>query len=158
MKNWLSDLGAKYDVIDAVMVAGFSDLLLTKKRAELLMSEMEHNKEQFKLNVEAFNRVCNLAAKAEHKAVYESLFAHESEKALYQAWQSIHENFETSIAARSLNEAYSLLATLQAPIVSYFDSVMVMDKDENVKANRLATLACIADDIALIADLSKLVW
>src|SRR5690606_6723962 len=75
VKNWLSEHGAKYDVIDAVMAAGFSDLLLTKKRAELLAHQLvEDNKAEFKLTVEAFNRVCNLAAKAESKQVDAALF------------------------------------------------------------------------------------
>ncbi|URN94310.1 MAG: glycine--tRNA ligase subunit beta [Candidatus Pristimantibacillus lignocellulolyticus] len=159
VKNWLSEQGAKYDVIDAVMVAGFSDLLLTKERAKVLMTQLEDtSKANFKTNVEAFNRVCNLASKAETKQVDESLFQESSEQALYTTWNNVHPQFVASISTRNVEAAYDLLASLREAIVAYFDSVMVMAEDEAVKRNRLATLALIADDIHQIADLSKLVW
>lgn len=159
VKNWLGEHGAKYDVIDAVMEAGFADLLLTKKRAELLTEQLqESNKAGFKSNVEAFNRVCNLAAKAQDKQVTPDLFQEETERNLYRAWTAIHDSFTAAIAERNMNAAYEQLASLREPIVAYFDSVMVMAEDEAVKRNRLATLAVIADDIRAIADLSKLVW
>lgn len=159
VKNWLGEHGAKYDVIDAVMEAGFTDLQLTKKRAELLAAQLQDaNKASFKSNVEAFNRVCNLAAKAESKQVDPELFQEETERNLYNTWVAIHSSFAAAMAARDVESAYEQLASLREPIVAYFDSVMVMAEDEAVKQNRLATLAVIGDDVAAIADLSKLVW
>ncbi|GIP15312.1 glycine--tRNA ligase beta subunit [Paenibacillus montaniterrae] len=159
VKNWLGEHGAKYDVIDAVMEAGFTDLQLTKKRAELLAAQLQDvNKASFKSNVEAFNRVCNLAAKAESKQVNPELFQEETERNLYNTWAAIHSSFVEAMAARDVESAYEKLASLREPIVAYFDSVMVMAEDEAVKQNRLATLAVIADDVSAIADLSKLVW
>lgn len=158
VKNWLSEHEHKYDVIDAVMAAGFSDLLLTKNRAELITTELTERKSSFKSNVEAFNRVCNLAAKAEHGAVEPALFVEQVETDLYKTWNSVHEQMTKAIAERNVEKAYAELTTLTAPIVTYFDSVMVMAEDEKVKQNRLATLAVIAKDIKQIADLSKIVW
>lgn len=159
VKNWLSEQGARYDVIDAVMVAGFSDLLLTKKRAELITAQLEEqNKASFKSNVEAFNRVCNLAAKADSKQVDAALFQEASEKALYEAWSSIHPAFIEAVASRKLEAAYEQLSSTREAINAYFESVMVMAENEAVKRNRLAQLALIADDIQTIADLSKIVW
>lgn len=158
VKNWLSEHGAKYDVIDAVMAIGYSDLSLTKERALLLATQVEEHKETFKTNVEAFNRVCNLASKATSKDVNVALFVEASESELYSAWSNITSQYNQAIAEHKLNEAYVQLATLQPAIVAYFDSVMVMAKEEDVKQNRLATLASIAEDITKLADLSKLVW
>lgn len=158
VKNWLSEHGAKYDVIDAVMAIGYSDLGLTKERAKLIANQIEDHKEAFKTNVEAFNRVCNLAGKATTTEVNTALFAEETEQELYTAWKSITMKYSEAIQAHQLEEAYSILSTLQPAIVSYFDSVMVMAKEEDVKQNRLATLAVIAQDISKLADLSKLVW
>lgn len=159
VKNWLSEQGARYDVIDAVMEAGFSDLMLTKKRAELLTAQLEEeHKAQFKSNVEAFNRVCNLATKADSDAVDAALFQEQSEHDLYSAWNDVHSTIQSHIHARNVEGAYDQLASLREKIVAYFDSVMVMAEDEAVKRNRLALLASIAKDIHSIADLSKLVW
>src|SRR5690606_38068014 len=102
VKNWLSENGHKYDVIDAVMGAGFSDLLLTKNRAELITAELAERKTSFKSNVEAFNRVCNLAAKAEHDAVDPTLFVEQVETDLYKTWSSVHEQMTMAIAERNI--------------------------------------------------------
>ena len=158
VKNWLSEHGAKYDIVDAVMAAGYSDLGLTKERAQLLTTQVEQHKDEFKTNVEAFNRVCNLASKATSTEVNPALFVESTENALYTAWHNVTDKFNQAVQAHQLEEAYGLLATLQPAIVAYFDSVMVMAKEEDVKQNRLATLASIAQDVNKLADLSKLVW
>lgn len=158
VKNWLSEQGTKYDVIDAVMGAGYSDLGLTKARAALLTSQLETDKDAFKINVEAFNRVSNLASKAEKEQVNVNLFVEETEKQLFAAWETVTVSYNEAINTNQLEQAYEQLASLQPAIVAYFDSVMVMAKDEEIKQNRLATLATIAKDIAKLADLSKLVW
>ena len=49
------------------------------------------------------------------------------------------------------------MKALTAPINNFFDNVMVMDKDENIKHNRLALLKNIDDLIKTIADFSKIV-
>lgn len=159
VKNVLSEQAIRYDVVDAVMGAGFNNLLLTVERAALLNAQASgEDRAAFKLIVDAFNRVSNLAAKATTKAVDEALFAEPAESALYKEWQAVHALFQQAVAGGEIADAAAKLAALKAPINTYFDAVMVMAEDEKVRANRLATLALIAEDIAVVADYSKLVW
>lgn len=159
VKNWLSEQGNRYDVVDAVMAAGFDDLALTASRAAAVSEAAAgEGRAEFKLSVEAFNRVCNLAAKATGAEVDPSLFAETAETKLYEAWQSQRENLRSAVERRDLTAAIASLSGLKPAIDVYFDSVMVMAPDENVRANRLATLSGIAADIAVVADFSKLVW
>ncbi|WP_338551952.1 glycine--tRNA ligase subunit beta [Paenibacillus sp. KS-LC4] len=159
VKNVLSEQSIRYDVVDAVMGAGFNNLLLTVERAALLNAQASgEDRAAFKLIVDAFNRVSNLAAKATTKDVDEALFAEPAESALYKEWQTVHASFQQAVAEGEIANAAAKLAALKAPINTYFDAVMVMAEDEKVRANRLATLSLIAEDIAVVADYSKLVW
>ncbi|OBR63083.1 glycine--tRNA ligase subunit beta [Paenibacillus oryzae] len=159
VKNWLSEQGNRYDVIDAVMATGFNDLALTANRAAAVgKAAAGDGKGEFKLVVEAFSRVSNLAAKSEGGEVNVSLFAEPAEAALYDAWVNGREAFHEAFRNRDIDKAIELLSQLKPAIHAYFDSVMVMAPDEAVRANRLATLKGIAGDIGLIADFSRLVW
>ncbi|MHA7962737.1 glycine--tRNA ligase subunit beta [Paenibacillus sp. CAU 1782] len=159
VKNWLSEQGNRYDVIDAVMATGFNDLGLTASRAAAVgAAAAGDGKGEFKLVVEAFSRVSNLAAKSEGGAVNTALFAEPAEAALYEAWLNGREAFHEAFRNREIEKAIQLLSQLKPAIHAYFDSVMVMAPDEAVRANRLATLESIALDISLIADFSRLVW
>ncbi|WP_336771723.1 glycine--tRNA ligase subunit beta [Paenibacillus sp. MMO-58] len=159
VKNVLSEQANRYDVVDAVMATGFNDLRITVERAALINELASGNeRSEFKLTIDAFNRVCNLASKAESRAVDPALFEVEAEGALYEQWQKAHPAVAAAIAEGDIASALANLSSLKQAINAYFDSVMVMAKDDAVRSNRLATLSLIADDITAIADFSKLVW
>ncbi|RIX54134.1 glycine--tRNA ligase subunit beta [Paenibacillus nanensis] len=159
VKNWLSEQGYRYDVVDAVMAAGINDLVQTANRASAVAAlTTDEAKAEFKLVVEQFNRVSNLASKATSRAVDAGLFAEEVEGKLYDAWNNQRETFAKAIESRDVSAALASLSGLKPAIQAYFDNVMVMAEDEKVRANRLATLYAIASDIAQVADFSKLVW
>ncbi|MGZ9585027.1 glycine--tRNA ligase subunit beta [Paenibacillus marinisediminis] len=152
VKNVLSEQ-VRYDVVDAVMAAGYNDVPDTINRGAALMSAVRD--EAFKPVVEAFNRVCNLASKAEDAEVDDKLFEQAEEGALYASWQKAHKQYE---AAADSTAALAALGSLQEPITAFFDHVMVMAKEESVKRNRLAMLKHIAADLNRFADFAKLVW
>jgi glycyl-tRNA synthetase beta chain len=159
VKNVLTEQGVRYDVVDAVMGAGFDDLKLTVERAAVLAARAAGEaKDEFKLVVDAWSRVNNLAAKAESSEVNETLFVEAAERSLYDAWKSIHPAYTEQLVGGNAAGALESLASLKEPITGYFDSVMVMAEQEEVRRNRLATLAAISADIVKLADVSKLVW
>ncbi|MCG8324560.1 MAG: hypothetical protein MI673_03515, partial [Thiotrichales bacterium] len=53
-------------------------------------------------------------------------------------------------------QALKLLAGLQAPIDNFFDHVLVMDEDDNLRQNRVALLKSVSDMFLEIADISRL--
>jgi glycyl-tRNA synthetase beta chain len=159
VKNWLSEQGNRYDVVDAVMAIGYDDLALTASRAAAVQPLAGGaDKADFKSVVEAFNRVGNLAAKSEGSDFDPALFTEATEQRLYEAWTSVRPGVLTAIERHDVEVALEQLSALRPAIVDYFDSVMVMDKDEKIRANRLGKLSAIANDVALVADFSKLVW
>jgi glycyl-tRNA synthetase beta chain len=147
----------RYDVVDAVISSSFDDIVSVVSRGESLMNAVTHQ-EDFKTTVESFNRVSNLAGKAEPTVINEALFEEEGEKDLYQAWKAVTESYHAALVQRDAAEALQLLGRISGEITKFFDSVMVMAEDEHVKNNRLAVLAEIDKDLKKFADFTKLVW
>ena len=111
----------------------------------------------FKLIIESFERVSNLAAKSAGTVVNPALFTEAGETELFAAWESVSAPYHSLLADNRTGEALTLLATLRPAITSFFDHIMVMVDDVAVRENRLALLALIDRDIKQYADFSKLV-
>lgn len=156
VKKLLSET-LRYDVVDAVLSAGYDDVASVVARGSALMDAVQTG-EAFKNTVESFNRVGNLAAKAVHASVNPEVFAEAEEKNLYAAWQDVHQSYLDALSRRQAAEALAFAGQLTGAVTSFFDSVMVMAEDEGVRNNRLALLAAIHGDLKQFADFSKLVW
>lgn len=156
VKKLLSE-DQRYDVVDAVITAGFDHVVSVVSRGHALMNAVE-SVQDFKTTVESFNRVSNLAAKAGKAAVNAELFTESEENKLYEAWNAIRADYDAALQAADGESSLSLLSGLREPITGFFDSVMVMAEDEAVRANRLALLSGIDGDLKRYADFTKLVW
>lgn len=157
VKRLLSD-NVRYDVVDAVIAAGFDDIVDVVGRSRVLMDTVNEQAD-FKITVDSLTRVSNLAAKADTGAIVEpSLLKEEAEQKLYDTWQAIHTPYQAALSARNAAEALKILSGLKDAVTGFFDSVMVMAEDEAIRANRLALLAGIDADSKAFADFGKLVW
>ncbi|MEC0243029.1 glycine--tRNA ligase subunit beta [Paenibacillus dokdonensis] len=156
VKKLLSE-NLRYDIVDAVIAAGFDDVLSVVSRGNSLMNAVNSG-EDFKTTVESFNRVSNLAAKASKAAVSESLLQEAAEKELYAAWLEVQKPYRTALEERDGMKALELLGQLKAAITHFFDSVMVMAEDDKIRGNRLGLLAQIDQGMKQFADFNKLVW
>lgn len=153
LKNVLQENEVRYDVVDAVLSADLTLVPEVLAKAKVLMKAVQAD--DFKLIVEQFNRVNNLAQKAEADHVSEALFAEEVERALYQAYLSVEQ--ETNALADQ-EKVLATLATLREPIKAFFDQVMVMAEDQAVRVNRLGLLLRLSRLIYGYADFTKLVF
>ncbi|OKP97203.1 glycine--tRNA ligase subunit beta [Paenibacillus sp. P46E] len=157
VKRLLSD-NVRYDVVDAVIAAGFDDIVAVVGRSRALMDTV-NGQADFKITVDSLTRVSNLAAKAaEGINVDPTLLKEEAERTLYETWQAIHKPYQEALSARNAEEALRILSGLKDAVTGFFDSVMVMAEDEQIRANRLALLAGIDADSKAFADFGKLVW
>lgn len=157
LKNVLADAGVRYDVVDAVFVS-IDDIYGVSLRAAAVNEAVKQDKQDMERTVQAFVRTGNIARKAEGEAaVEESLLAEQVEKSLYAAYQTAAEQVAEQLAAQDYAAAIVSLSRLAAPIDAFFDGVMVMDKDERIKNNRLGLLKLVDGLICRIADFSKIV-
>jgi len=108
-------------------------------------------------HIQALVRASNLAAKAEKEGFEESLFQVEAEKTLGQVCKATASSVESLIAGQDYVGAIDALTELTQPIDKFFEDVMVMDKDEAIRNNRLGLLKSIDMLAGRVADFSKIV-
>ncbi|WP_379138199.1 glycine--tRNA ligase subunit beta [Paenibacillus sp. sgz500958] len=156
VKRLLTD-NVRYDVVDAVIAAGYDDIVAVVARSRALYDAVQ-TREDFKITVDSFTRVSNLAAKSQGGSINPALLTDAAEVKLHQTWQSLHASYQEALAARNADEALNILSGLKEDVTGFFDKVMVMAEDEQVRANRLALLAAIDTDTKSFADFGKLVW
>ena len=152
LKNVLENV--RYDVTDAVL-ADVDDLYAVSLRAEAVSKFVETDAAA--ANIQAFVRAANLAKKSDSAKIDEHLLAADEEKSLYQAYTSTESAVQSLVKGRDYTGAIDALTELSQPIDAFFDSVMVMDKDEDVKKNRLGLLKAIDKVVNCVADFSKIV-
>ena len=156
VKNLFKDLGIRYDVIDAVLNNNLNDISDIHTRALELNRWLQ--KDELVEMLTAFNRVATLAEKATTDIVKEDLLKEDAEIKLYNGFKEIKSNVESLLLDKKYNEALDAFATLRPLVDNLFDNVMVMDKDEAIKENRLALLKQIYSTMLTICDLSKIVY
>ncbi len=141
----------KYDIIDAVcsVKSPLADICDLKLRLDVLKSLSEQP--DFEKINDSINRIIRIIKDAEPKAVDASLFNSDAEKNLYELISKIKDG---NLDYYSLCKNFK---TLEPAISNFFDSVLVMDKDEAVKQNRINLLANIKTEFEKIADFSKIV-
>ena len=148
LKNVLSERGVRYDVQEAVL--GDVDLVADVPERAAYVERLLAS-EGGEALVQSFVRVGNIARSVTGGTVDPALFKAEEEGALLSAYQ---------VAAAARAEGEDTLPAEQAlgrAIDTFFDAVMVMDKDARVKENRLSLLKMIDDDLLKTADYSKIV-
>ena len=148
LKNVLTERGVRYDVQEAVLtdVDFVADVPVRTAYIERLLAS-----DGADALVQSFVRVGNIARMTETGVVDPALFVAQEEGALHAA-------YERAVAARA-EGADTLPAeqALAAAIDAFFDAVMVMDKDERIKKNRLTLLKAIDNYLLYTADYSKIV-
>lgn len=156
IKNLFRDLGIRYDVIDAVLSSKLNDISDMHLRAVELNNWLD--KDELVEMLTAFNRVSTLAQKSESDKVNKDLLKEEAEINLYKEFTNTKEKVNDLLNGKKYSEALDAFASLRPSIDTMFDSVMIMDKDEDIKNNRLGLLKQIYDTMLSICDLSKIVY
>lgn len=157
LRNLLMDQGIRYDVIDAVFADKRNDDMVDLAvRCKALADYVEAGNAEPLVQVSV--RVSNLCKKIEKEvAISGALFKDESENKLHEVVAAVSKEIIPEIVL------YDYAAVLKAgekviePVNAFFDNVMVMDEDENVKNNRLAMLEEVRGIVNAVGDLSLLV-
>ncbi|MFB3925680.1 MAG: glycine--tRNA ligase subunit beta [Syntrophales bacterium] len=154
-ENRLISQGYPYDVVDAVLSRGVSDFVVSLEKIEA-MREFKNHPDFEPLTI-AFKRVCNIIKNFSRGAVDPSLFETDAEKDLYRAFLEIRDRAFAFIAKGDFSAALKEIARLRTPVDRFFESVLVMTDDENIRFNRLSLLEEISGLFYEIADFSRIV-
>ena len=107
----------------------------------------------------ANKRIANILRKAGAAVPAEVEVLHLKETAevrLYDAMRALREAVDAATAQRQYTAALGRLAQLRPAVDAFFDEVMVMDENPQLRANRLGLLAQLQSLFAGVADLSRL--
>ena len=153
LKNIFLDREVPHHVIDLLL----SNNELSVADAEGLVNALLANRidENVEL-VQAYTRMYNLVKDVEYTGVNSDLLEEDAEKELFEAASKASEASSAAWEAGDYDAVVAVPATLVPAINKFFEDVMVMDKDEAIKANRLQLVRLAYSVMAIIGDISSL--
>ena len=153
LKNIFLDREVPHHVIDLLL----SNNELSVADAEGLVNALLANRidENVEL-VQAYTRMYNLVKDVEYTGVNRDLLKEDAEKALFEAASKASEASLAAWEAGDYAAVVAVPATLVPIINQFFEDVMVMDKDEAIKANRLQLVRLAYSVMSIIGDISAL--
>ena len=153
LKNIFLDREVPHHVIDLLL----SNNELSVADAEGLVNALLANRidENVEL-VQAYTRMYNLVKDVEYTGVNSDLLNEDAEKALFEAASKASEASLAAWEAGDYAAVVAVPATLVPTINQFFEDVMVMDKDEAIKANRLQLVRLAYSVMSIIGDISAL--
>lgn len=158
VRNMLQQRGLSYDVVNAAMARGFEPPLETLFRAEALQRIRQET--DFLEIATAFKRVKNILKDVDLSKLPELeplLFREDSEKELASSLSSTFPLVMQEMNQKNYYQALRGIAALRPIIHRFFDKVLVMAEEDEVRANRLALLRELSALFLLVGDLSEIV-
>ncbi len=153
-ENMLISQDHPYDLVDAVLSQGISNVVVCLEKVRAMEAFRKHP--DFEPLMIAFKRVCNIIKNIDVAgAIDPAVFETDAEKGLYEAYLGIRDKTMALVEKRDFGAALAEIARLRGPVDAFFESVMVMAEDENVRRNRLSLLEAISKLFYGIADISK---
>ena len=152
--------GFAYDEINAAFAAGADDLVDAADRVAAVKAI--RNMKNFVPLAASFKRIRNILEKSaggserDHATVSAELLWEPAEKELHAAAQRIGEVARAKKKNRKYREALEAVSELRPAIDAFFDKVLVMVEDKNVRANRIALLGNLLKEFSTVADFSEL--
>lgn len=137
LKNILLEQGMPYQVVDIVLSQETVTVALAEGLGQALTANRLDENEPL---MQAYTRIFNMVKDVTFTGVDESLLKEDSEQALYKAALPVYTTNRKALEAGDYVKAVSLAESLVPYIETFFEHVMVMDKDEAIKQNRLQLL------------------
>lgn len=158
LKGYLRDKGFAPDEIDAVVSQAPTRIDRVVPRLEAVRAFKQLPEAE--ALAAANKRIQNILRKAGETAVGEpdlALMSEAAEKALFGAVNELAPRVVSSVSNGGYTEALTALAGVRAEVDTFFDQVMVMADEPQLRNNRLALLKNLGELMNQVADISKLV-
>lgn len=151
----LTSKGSPTDVVDAVLSKGFDDIL----DAVEVVKALSHLKglPDFEPLAVTFKRVVNITKDFESVGVDPSLFEKEAEKELHSVCHAVLGDVMDLADKGKYKKALLKAAEIRPLVDKFFDDILVMAEDEEIKNNRLSLLKEVSSLFTRFADFSRIV-
>ncbi len=150
-----SDQGYSIDLIQSILPLSL-DMQLTDIKERLDTLQKFKKDKEYNDFLLAIKRVHNIIPEAELPELKTALLTEEPEKLLKENLDSVRYVLTGLLKDKKYSDVINLFASLTGPINHFFDRILVMDKREEIKQNRLALLKEIWRTVSVLADFSKL--
>jgi glycyl-tRNA synthetase beta chain len=146
------------DVVEAVLSAGYDDLVAAHKRLQALASIV--GQADFAPLAAAFKRVVNIVEKqgkdVSRGGVDSNRLADDAERQLHSAYVQARTRVSDQVKADDFSGALKEITGLKPTVDTFFDKVMVMAEDKDLRENRIRLLVEIGTLFNQVADFSKI--
>lgn len=147
-KNYLSNY--PYDALNAVVESGFMDIYDAYLRLEALYSLFKNDpKKEYRF---AIKRVFNIVKDFDKTDVDESMLKQKEETVLFKNIKKIETQMEKQLNKKDYKGILDAVTSIKESINSFFDNVMVMDENEQIRYNRLSLLNRLKTIVMNVAD------
>ena len=159
LRRYFLDRDADLDTetFDAVMARQPASLVDFELRLQAVQAFLDLDEAQSLAS--ANKRIANIlrqAGASETTDISKTLLEEDAERALYDALVSAEVTVRPLLEKRDYTRALRELAALREPVDRFFDDVMVMADDDDVRTNRLALLGGLRALFLDVADISRL--
>ena len=161
LKAWFTGRGEDTLVVEAALGAGFADVYELSLRIKALAAFAKSD--AFEQAVLAFKRAANIIRKQGAEAgrdltgeIDEALLAEDAEKALAATFADMFPLMDALLEKDDFDALLALLHELRPSVDAFFDNVMVMCDDPDLRLNRLNLLKALVDRLARVADFAAL--
>ncbi|HLJ90417.1 MAG TPA: glycine--tRNA ligase subunit beta [Candidatus Angelobacter sp.] len=161
LEFFLREQGLAYDVVNAALAAGDDDIVDVVARAHAVAAVRPSA--DFESISTSFKRMKNILLQASEtkKRVADpydpASLKEEAEKNLAAQAPEVASLVKSLGAKKEYENALREISRLRPPIDAFFDKVMVMVEEEDLRATRLGLLQMLVNDFSSIADFSEIV-
>ncbi len=157
LRNYYRDRGYGVELINSVLASPWDTLPDLDRRLQALAGFM--GQDAAASLATANKRIGNILRKSDEtisENIDENIFNFDEERLLFEEIMNLEKQVSPLFQAGNYEEGLKLLANLKKPVDDFFDAVMVMDEDPDLRNNRLTLLARMKSLFDGVADLSVL--
>lgn len=153
LKHIFLDRQLPHTVIELILSNDSTTVADAEGLAQAIMNNRIDEQEEL---VQAFTRMYNLVKDISYSGVDESALQEQAEIILFKKALEAYNLSQSAWEQEAYAKVVAVPATLIDSINEFFEAVMVMDKDEAIKNNRLQLLRLAYESMAIIGDISAL--
>ena len=144
-----------YDAIDAVLSANIDSLVDVRQKV-VALSDLK-KQPYFEPLAITFRRVVSILNEESDGDIQTSLLSEPAEKKLYDEYRRVKEPVENHLIKKQFPQALEKIVEIKETVDEFFEHIMVMTKEDELRKNRLRLLKHISLLFSNIADFSKIV-
>ena len=149
--NVFTDKGYKKDIVNAVVNVNFDNLVELEHKVQTL--EKVSIEPEFNEIINLLKRIENIIKDSKNSEINKELLKDEAEIALVNFAEEFNLKAQTELSNNNYEKYFKDILSGKTIINNFFESVMVMDKDEMIKNNRIAILKSLDNAFKQVADI-----